>query len=1486
MALRTDLEPDVYIESNQVNTVIPVIHLKDVRTQNEWKEFFQYTIKLQPDISDQYSKSFFDNEIEGTTVYELIENETLIMVMALNTCHYLKILAYVNNDKRNAQGAVVGRPSGHSTKTNLAKLPVPKISSNSTQREFEVFSFNWVMYKNHYNLNNEEAVRTLYLCAPDEIQDRLIAQMGTENSSNWEEIKLINAIKDIVTTKVSPIVHIQEFHSMQQKENETCSEFLQKLRSKSSSCCFLCPHCKKNISEEHVKHKFVLGLKNKEIQTSALKTESLHPGTPLNQLLNEVLTIEQSIRDQKIVSISKDETVFTIEEDELNQNNVFQISRQNQQKVHNSYNNKPCRNCGNRWMPNHNCPAKNIKCHFCGIMGHFKKVCRQQNRPKSSQNTYNNRPSKPYQPNTNYINTDEEASIGFLMIGALKSNNELTEILVNLKTLAKDGQIIKKVSVLPDTGANLCLLGPKHINIIGLSINDLNDSSKTLNVAGGSKMMTTKKFVATIQLGEKETNLIIFYCENVERFFLSRQACIDLGIVPTTFPYPPEVLTAYSVDKQTTVGINREIKLPTKPPVLPFPPKEENVQKLKKYLIDCFSTTVFNNTKPFPKLSTPPARIHLKENYVMPKPAYQPAMVAEHWAEKVKQAIDKDVESGILLKVPFNEPTTWCSRMVVVKKKDGSPRRTVDYQKLNNQCIREPVYCASPFHTARKIPQNTWKSVFDAVDGYHSVEIDESSSKLTTFITPWGRYRYLRFPQGHCAAGDAFNGRVQAILQHVPRLVRIVDDMCIYDESIQDMFWHAWELLVTCAENGIVINESKFQFCKKTVDFAGLTVTTESVQPSAKTLAAIQNFPPPTDLTKARAFFGLVNQVQWAYANSQEMTPFRELVKPHSTFVWTEELKMLFRKCKTKILAQVGDGVKHFDLHRMTCLQTDFSQAGLGYLLLQKYCACTMDSAPVCCKQGWRLVFAGSRFTKGAEMRYAPTEGELLAIAWSLNHSHIFTKGSPNLVVVTDHKPLLGILNGKPLNEIKNPRIVRLKEQTLPFNFTVMYNRGKWQRGPDALSRNPQCFALELFREPTNIQHTQHLDTPCDTIAMAELHEIVDDGTLSLQDVSKATKEDPELSMLSDTIQKGFPSSHELMNPLIRQYFPIRNELSVYENGIVVFQERIVVPKYLRRHVLKILHHAHQGVEGMRARAKNTVYWPGLNSAIRQKRADCHVCNKIAPSQAREPLQMMPQPQYPFQHLCMDAFEMRGHNYLTAVDKFSGWILIYHCKGSVTSSYVITKLRTIFQAYGAAEKLFTDNGLPFRSRQIEDFLNNWRVEHITSSALYPQGNGRAELAVKTAKRIIQENTGVGGTLNCDKAARALLQYRNTPIKLLGYSPAQILFQRDLKDSLPTIPTRLRLHRQWEDLAHKRETAFQERNEITVARYNRTTQSLPALIEGNDVWIQDVGRSGRWDRYGTVINRCGRKYTIRVHGSGRVVTRNRRFLKPVVVRSTR
>ena len=67
------------------------------------------------------------------------------------------------------------------------------------------------------------------------------------------------------------------------------------------------------------------------------------------------------------------------------------------------------------------------------------------------------------------------------------------------------------------------------------------------------------------------------------------------------------------------------------------------------------------------------------------------------------------------------------------------------------------------------IPHYTYKTVADAFHGYHQVLLDEESSKVTTFITEEGRYRYLRSPQGLCSAGDVYTRRYGEILMDIPR---------------------------------------------------------------------------------------------------------------------------------------------------------------------------------------------------------------------------------------------------------------------------------------------------------------------------------------------------------------------------------------------------------------------------------------------------------------------------------------------------------------------------------------------------------------------------------------------------------------------------------------------------------------------------------------------------------------------------------------------
>ena len=272
--------------------------------------------------------------------------------------------------------------------------------------------------------------------------------------------------------------------------------------------------------------------------------------------------------------------------------------------------------------------------------------------------------------------------------------------------------------------------------------------------------------------------------------------------------------------------------------------------------------------------------------------------------------------------------------MVITPKKSNTLkpklRMTIDLQHLNSQCIRELHHVESPFKLVSQIPNNTFKTVLDAVDGYQAIELNEESQLLTNFITHWGCYHCLRVSAGLIDSGDKYTSRYDSVIQHIPRKLKCVDDTLLYDATIEDAFNHTFDYLYTCATHGIVLNSSKFKFCQDELTFAGFTITPTGIKPSESTVKAIREFPTPKSTTDVRSWFGLVRQVAYAHSVSDDLAPFRDLLK-HSegekpTFLWNAQLQKLFEDSKSHIINSVVQGIKIFDKEKYTCLQCDWSK--------------------------------------------------------------------------------------------------------------------------------------------------------------------------------------------------------------------------------------------------------------------------------------------------------------------------------------------------------------------------------------------------------------------------------------------------------------------------------------------------------------------------------------------------------------------------------
>ena len=772
-----------------------------------------------------------------------------------------------------------------------------------------------------------------------------------------------------------------------------------------------------------------------------------------------------------------------------------------------------------------------------------------------------------------------------------------------------------------------------------------------------------------------------------------------------------------------------------------------------------------------------------------------PASIPLHWQDKVKEDLERDVRMGVLERVPYGETPEWVHRLVVVRKKDGGPRRTADMSPINKFCVRETHPTKSPFHLARSVPGSSYKTVFDAWNGFHSVPIREEDRHYTTFITPWGLFRYIRAPQGFLSSGDGYNRRLDDILAGLERLVRCVDDSLLYDndDKLEEHWWRVIEFMEIAGNAGVVLNPNKFQFAQKSVDFAGFRINSDTVEPLPKYLDAIREYPTPVNITDIRSFFGLVNQVSH-YAQLRDlMEPFRKFLSPKIKFEWNKDLDDIFAKSKIQIVEAIKNGVQIFDPLRSTALMTDWSKTGIGFWLLQKHCDCGGDS-PGCCQDGWKITLASSRFLSSAEMNYAPVEGEALAVAWSLEQTRFFTMGCDDLVVIVDHKPLVKLLGDRRLDEISNPRLFRIKQRTLMWKFKMRYQPGKTNHAADAISRHPNKYA-----EIASIG-LQGDGDHAETVLVAGIgHDMDKFFAVTWEMIQSESITDQQMVTLAKQITLGFPAEKQHVPAEVVEYWDFRKSLNVI-NGVVLYKDRIVVPHTLRNRVIENLHSAHQGVTSMTSRAMSTVFWPGITSSIEEARQKCRTCHKNAPSQPKLPPIAPKIPTTPFQMICSDYFKLGAYWYLVTVDRLSGWSEVAQIKahsGSSEAKGLCQALRQLFTTFGVPEEISSDGGPEFIAGESKDFYRRWGVNHRISSAYHPQSNGRAELAVKITKRLLENNTGPNGELNTDKVVCALLTTTKKHTRQdrdCGLSPAEILFWRSLRDGLPLLNKTEVVHR--------------------------------------------------------------------------------------------
>ena len=391
--------------------------------------------------------------------------------------------------------------------------------------------------------------------------------------------------------------------------------------------------------------------------------------------------------------------------------------------------------------------------------------------------------------------------------------------------------------------------------------------------------------------------------------------------------------------------------------------------------------------------------------------------------------------------------------------------------------------------------------------------------------------------------------------------------------------------------------------------------------------------------------------------------------------------------------------------------------------------------------------------------------------------------------------------------------------------------------------------------------------------------------------IAQETYKDPTLLTLTTAIKENFKGEY----PSINAYMRYKDSFYITD-GVILYNDRVVIPAVLRKPILDTLHAAHQGVSAMQLRAQSITFWPGMSYDIERIRQNCRDCNRNAPSQAQLPSEPATPPTTPFEQVFSDFFDFGGHHYLIVGDRLSGWPEIFSTptgSSHAGARGLIACMRKFFETFGVPEQLSSDGGPEFTAGATSEFLEKWGVKHRISSAYNPQSNGRAEVAVKSAKRLLRSNISPTGSLNSDKLLRALLQLRNTPDPDCNLSPAQIIYGRPIRDAF-AFANRLEkfsnphIHPIWREAWEMKESALRTRFTRTSENLNEHSRQLPPLKTGDKCFIQNQHGNGpkKWDRTGIVMNNLDHnQHVVKVDGSGRLTTRNRRYLRKLTPATT-
>ena len=522
------------------------------------------------------------------------------------------------------------------------------------------------------------------------------------------------------------------------------------------------------------------------------------------------------------------------------------------------------------------------------------------------------------------------------------------------------------------------------------------------------------------------------------------------------------------------------------------------------------------------------------------------------------------------------EPNEWVNSMVVVNKGDKI-RICIDPKDLNRAIMREHFPLKTIDDVLANMPNAKYFSKLDAVSGFWQIQLDDRSSKLCTFNTPFGRYRFTRMPFGIKSAPEVFQNIMSQMVEDIEGAESIIDDILVWGATVEEHDMRVKRVLQKAKQYNLKLSRSKCEIRRSELKYVGHLLTQDGVKPDPEKVRAVQSMNKPENKQELLTFLGFVQYLgKFMPRMSDVSAPLRKLTEKSVAWNWSKEHDVSFNAFKA--MASDAPVLRYFDPKLPLILSVDASSKGIGAVILQ---------------EGQPIAY-GSRALTTAQQNYAQIEKEALAVVYGCTKFHYFIYGRP-VLVESDHKPLQSIF-AKPL--MKAPlRLQRLLLTLQKYDLKVTYKPGKLMFLADALSRSYLDETKEDLVPEVDVNVVtlnSHLPLSADRYSELQEH----------------TANDTVLQALHKVVRSGWPESKTDLPDGLSVYWSFRDEITTVD-GLLFKGSKLIVPKASQKRMLEDIHDSHLGIVKCKSRARDVIFWPGMSSQIEEMVSKCAICAEL-----------------------------------------------------------------------------------------------------------------------------------------------------------------------------------------------------------------------------------------------------------------------------------